>query len=154
MDKKGVTATHTHTHTQSEILFRHVCVCAQSYPTLCDSMDCSPPGSSVHGVSQPRILEWVTISFSRGSPWPRNRTCTSCIGRQILYHWVNWEAQWEMRKKEILQFVKTWIKFKSIRLSEINQRETMYNITYKQKYHQKFQFQTCQISKNVKFRKA
>ena len=45
-----------------------VCVCvAQSCLTLCDSMDCSPPGSSVHGILQARILEWVATSFSRGS---------------------------------------------------------------------------------------
>ena len=39
----------------------------QSCPTLCDPMDCSPPGSSIHGIFQARILEWVAISFSRGS---------------------------------------------------------------------------------------
>ena len=54
-----------------------VCVCAraracthsviQSCPTLCDTVDCSPPGSSVRGIFQARILEWVSISFSRGS---------------------------------------------------------------------------------------
>ena len=46
-----------------------VCVCAhaQSCLTLCDPMACSPPGSSVHGILQTRILEWVAISFSRGS---------------------------------------------------------------------------------------
>ena len=42
-------------------------------------MDCSPPGSSVHGILQARILEWVAISFSRGSFWPRDRNCVSCI---------------------------------------------------------------------------
>ena len=42
----------------------------QSCPTLCDPMDCSPPGSSVHGTFQARILEWVAISFSRGSSLP------------------------------------------------------------------------------------
>ena len=41
---------------------------AQSCPTLCDPMDCSLPGSSVHGISQKRILEWVAVSYSRGSP--------------------------------------------------------------------------------------
>ena len=56
-------------------------------------MDCSPTGSSVHGTSQARILEWVAIYFSRGSPWPRDRTCISYIGRPILYHWATWEAQ-------------------------------------------------------------
>ena len=45
---------------------------AQSCPTLCDPMDCSPEGSSVHGVLQARILEWVAISFSRGSSRPRD----------------------------------------------------------------------------------
>ena len=48
-----------------------MCVCAQSYPTLGSPMDCSPPDSSVHGISQVRILEWVAMSSSRGSSWPR-----------------------------------------------------------------------------------
>ena len=52
--------------------------------TLCDPMDL--PGSSVHGIFQARILEWVAISFSRGSSRLRDRTHTSCISRQILYH--------------------------------------------------------------------
>ena len=51
-------------------------------------MDCSPPGFPSHGIFQARILEWVAISFSRGSIWPRDQTCISCIGRQILYHWA------------------------------------------------------------------
>ena len=45
-----------------------ICLCAQSCPTLCDPMDCSPPGSSLHGISQARILECDTISFSRDLP--------------------------------------------------------------------------------------
>ena len=45
---------------------------AQSCPTLSDPMDCSPPGSSVHGVVQARVLEWGAISFSRGSSPPRD----------------------------------------------------------------------------------
>jgi len=53
-----------------------------------DPMDCSPPGSSVHGISQARILEWVAISFFRGSSWARDQTYASCTGRQILYHWT------------------------------------------------------------------
>ena len=51
---------------------------------FCYSMDCSPPGFSVHGISQARILEWVAISFSRGTSQARNRTYISCIGRQTL----------------------------------------------------------------------
>ena len=48
-------------------------------------MDCSSPGSSVHGISHVIILEWVAISFPRESFWPRHWTCVSCMGRQILY---------------------------------------------------------------------
>ena len=59
---------------------------------LCDPMDYSPPGSSVHGILQARIPERFAISSSRGSSWPRDGTCISCIGRQILYHWATWEA--------------------------------------------------------------
>ena len=58
-------------------------------------MDCSLPGSSVHGISQARILEWVAIPYSRGSSQPRAQTqisCISCIGRQMLYHCATWEA--------------------------------------------------------------
>ena len=62
-----------------------------SHVWLCNPVDCSPPGSSVHGIFQARILEWVAIS--RGSSQPRNWTFVSCIGRRILYHWVTWEAQ-------------------------------------------------------------
>ena len=52
----------------------------QSCPTLCDLIDCSLPSSSVHGILQARVLEWVAISFSRGSSQPRDRTWVSCIG--------------------------------------------------------------------------
>ena len=52
---------------------------AQSCRTLCGPMDCSPPGSSVHGTSQARILEWAASLFSRGSSRPRDRSCASCI---------------------------------------------------------------------------
>ena len=67
------------------------CVCSvtQLCLTLCGPMDCSPPGSSVHGILQVRILEWVAIPFSRGSSHPRDPThvsCITCMGRWILYH--------------------------------------------------------------------
>ena len=58
-------------------------VCAQSCPTLCDSMDCSAPGSSVHGILQARTPEWVAMPSSRGSSWPRDWTCVS----GYLLHW-------------------------------------------------------------------
>ena len=59
---------------------------------FCDPMDCSLPGSSVHGIYQARILERVAISFSRGFSRPRGWTCVSCNGRWILYHWATWKA--------------------------------------------------------------
>ena len=63
-----------------------VCLVTESCLTLCNPMDCGPPGSSVHEITQGRILEWIAISFSMGTIRPRDRTCVSCIGRQILYH--------------------------------------------------------------------
>ena len=65
------------------------CSVAQPCPTLCDAMDCSPPGSSVHGVSEARMLEWVAISYCRGSSPPTpgiHVSCVSYTGRQILCH--------------------------------------------------------------------
>ena len=67
----------------------------QLYLTLCNCMDYRPPDSSVHGILQARILEWVASSSSRGSSQPRDRTrvsCVSCIGWWILCHWATWEA--------------------------------------------------------------
>ena len=63
------------THTDTASSLRRV--------RLCDPTGCSPPGSSVHGILQARILEWAAVSFSRGLSQPRDRTCT---GRHILYH--------------------------------------------------------------------
>ena len=57
----------------------------QFFFVLCDPMVCRP-GSSVHGISQVRIMEWVAISFSRETSRPWEQTHVSCIGRQILYH--------------------------------------------------------------------
>ena len=68
------------------------CVWAQSCPAFWDSKDCSPPGSSLHGISQARILEWVAISFSRESSRPRDWTLVSFFGRWILYHCTTWEV--------------------------------------------------------------
>ena len=82
----------------------YVCVCervcvyvcglvAQSCPTLCNSMDCSPPSSSVYGISQTRILQWVVISFSKGSSWLRDWTWVpECLlhRRQILVPLSHW----------------------------------------------------------------
>ena len=72
---------------------------------FCNPMDCSLSGSSVHRISQARILEWVVISFSRGSSQPRDQTHISCIGRWILYHQAIWKAfHWKWEE----QNVKCW----------------------------------------------
>ena len=74
-----------------------LCVCSvtQLCPTLCNPMDCSPPDSSVHEIFQARVLEWVAISCSRGSSWPRDQTNVygvSFIVRCIFYPCSTWEA--------------------------------------------------------------
>ena len=87
-----------------------VCVCvrahAQSCQTFCN-MDCSPPAFSVHGIFQASILKSVTISYSRGSSWPRYQThisCISCIDRRILYHCA-------IGKPSILLWKRLWKRF-------------------------------------------
>ena len=84
-----------HFHALEKEMATHSSV-AQSCATLCDPMDSSPPGSSVHGIFQVRKLEWVTTAYSTGSSQSRNRShtsCVSCIGREILFHCATWEAQ-------------------------------------------------------------
>ena len=66
-------------------LYLHCCCSvAQSSPTFCDSMDCSPPGSSVYEIFQARILQWAAISFSRGSSWPRDQTLITCLAGRLF----------------------------------------------------------------------
>ena len=65
----------------------YCCLVAKSCPNLCSPMDCSPPGSSVHGISQARILEWAAITFSRGFSWLQLKVCLLHC-RRILCHWV------------------------------------------------------------------
>ena len=69
---------------------------SQSCLTVCDLMDCSPPGSSVHGILQAKILEWGAIPFSRGSSWPRDRTCVSCIAGRFFTIWAN---RWAVKQQ-------------------------------------------------------
>ena len=65
-------------------VLHHIKFIAQSRLSLCDPMDCSRPGSSAHGNLQARILEWVAISFSRGSSWPRDRTWVSHFAGRLF----------------------------------------------------------------------
>ena len=78
---------------------------APSCPTLCNPMDCSPPGSLVHGIFQAWILEWVAISFSRGSSQPRDRTQVSRVVGRCFTVWATREALtllWGVPKSYIL----------------------------------------------------
>ena len=75
-----------------------MCVCAKLLwlcLTLCDPMDWHLPGSSVHGILQARMLEWVAVPFSRGSSWPRDQThisCVSCLSGGFFTTSATWEA--------------------------------------------------------------
>ena len=80
-----------------------VCVCVYARARVCvscsvvsdsfyDPMDCSPPGSSVFGILQARILEWVAFPFSRGSSWPRDWTRISCVEGKFCTIWATREA--------------------------------------------------------------
>ena len=64
----------------------------ESCPTLCDPMDCSSPGSTVHEIFQARILEWFATSFSRGSSQPRVWTRVSCTASRFFMDWATREA--------------------------------------------------------------
>ena len=70
-----------------------VCKCQslQSCPVLCNPLDCSPPGSTVHGISQAGVLEWAAISSYRGSSQPRDQTGVSCISSRFFTIWVTRE---------------------------------------------------------------
>ena len=65
---------------------------AQLCPTLCNPMDCNPPGSSLHGILQARVLQWVAISFSRESSQPRDWTWVSCVPGRCFNLWATREA--------------------------------------------------------------
>ena len=77
---------------QFECFLEKVKVKVKSRPTLCSPMDCSLSGFSVHGIFQARVLEWIAVSFSRGSSWPRNRTRVSCIAGRRFTVWATREA--------------------------------------------------------------
>ena len=113
------------------------CSVAQSCPTLNNPMDCRPPGSSVHGIFQARILEYIAIYFSRGSSqgskpcflhWkadslPPGKPVCVCV---CVYYST-------IEKNEILHFERTWMDLEGIMLSEISQTEKhriLYDLTY------------------------
>ena len=77
---------------------------AQSCPTLCNCMDCSPSGSSVHGILQARILEWIAISFYRGSSQPRDWTWVSCVAGRFFTFWATREGTIDNHKYFFLRW--------------------------------------------------
>ena len=108
-----------------------VVLVSQSCPSLWDPTDCSPPGSSVHGILQARILEWVAIPFSRESSLPRDGTWVSCIAGRFFIVWTTRDAgralqtemlqtsipgdvegprilSWPPASKQLAQFTKHW----------------------------------------------
>ena len=93
----------------SSALYAYVHVQLLSQLRLCNTMDYSPPGSSVHGISQARILEWVAVSFSRGFSWPWEQACVSCIGRWILCHLSNLRNPSPYIFPQIFQYMKNLI---------------------------------------------
>ena len=94
----GGVVTHTHTHTHTSLIkvvsVALWCVCSvtKSCPAPCDSMDCRSPGSSVHGILQERIPEWVAISFSGGLPDPRTEPASTAMAGRFFTVWATWEA--------------------------------------------------------------
>ena len=75
---------------------------SQSCLTLCNPMDCTLTGSSVHGIFQVTVLEWLAISFSRASSWPRFRTRVSHFAGSRFTLWANREARWGLQKIQLL----------------------------------------------------
>ena len=121
MHPHGAQGLHSLSHTSClTLLFRqavpefyalYACVCAkshQSHLTLCNLMDCSLPGSSVHGILQARTLEGIAVPSSRGPSQPRDQTCISCIsciGRRLLYHQRHLGSPLCLSNKPVIQQV-------------------------------------------------
>ena len=80
-------------HSTAQSIKMNMCFIAQLYLTLCDPMDCRLPGSPVHGILQARILDWVSIPFSRGSSLPRDWTQVSCTADRFFTFWATRETQ-------------------------------------------------------------
>ena len=104
-------------HAYSGILCVHVCMCSVAQSSLCDPVDYSPPGSSVHGVSQARILEWVAISSSKGSNQPKDQTPVSAA---LLADSLRYSAS---QRSKAGSFVETWVNLASVMQGEESQKE-------------------------------
>ena len=91
---------------------------AQLYLILCDPMDCSPSGFSVHGIFQARILEWVSISFSRGSSQSKDQTWVSCTASWFFTVWVTKEAPYNIW--HTVKYIWLYNKYKANKYEEFN----------------------------------
>ena len=104
-----------------------VCVCSHTHIqlclTLCGPLDCSLAGSSVRGILQASIVEWFAISFSRGSSWPRDQTCVSCVS--CICRWVLYQLSHQERyhfsdiTNIILWIIYSWYLYINIYISNI-----------------------------------
>ena len=118
------------------------CLVVKSCPTLCDPMDCSPPSSSVHGILQARILEWLAVSFSRGSSQPRDRTHVAYICQAGSSPLLSNKKKWTVDT--------TQMNLRGILLSERSQKVSIvYDSTYMtfwtwQGYRDREQMSGCQ----------
>ena len=92
------------------IILLYMCLVAQSCLTICDLVNCSPSGSSVHGILQARILEWVAISFSRKSSLSRDQTHVSCIAGGLFILWAIRDIEW-VNNEVLFYSTGTYIKY-------------------------------------------
>ena len=103
----------------------YCCSVAKLCPTLCDPMDCSPPGSSVHGISQARILDWVAISSSRGSSRPRIKPVSPALAGGFFTIEPPGKPMPDHLKPEIIRwnycfrcFLFSFVSFKCLKVSQ------------------------------------
>ena len=114
---------------------------AQSFSTLCDPIDCSLSRFSVHGIFQARILEWIAISFSRGSCQPRDRTRVSHIVSRCFTVWATREVQGSSLVKERILTVKAILTSLALRhwdlreLWRVQEQKRVLGVKNKTHYH-------------------
>ena len=111
----------TSSSSQEEVESFHVCAWSFSSVWLCDPLDGSPPGSSVHGIFQARILEWFSISFSKGSSPPRDQTSISCVSCFAGGFFMCWAIQESLSLTLNLGYISNWLRQIKWNRSEIAQ---------------------------------
>ena len=99
----------SHLIAPNKVLSRWWGLVAKSCSTLCDPMNCSPRGCSVHGISQASILEWVAISFSRGSSLPRDQTQVSCLAGGFFSSEPSWKPPFHISSSHIQYHPSFWM---------------------------------------------